>query len=174
MSAFVSASWFEANPNGSLVVVFVIGCGIGLAMGAGNALLVGFFRIPAIVATLADNTVAIISEIHTPEAAHARAYFESEMSPMPAAPAAPVNVRAVRGRNIIGVSWNPSADANGFIVQGIYHDGTPYLFPTATGTSTTINDFGFASVRVTAFNSGGVSDPVTSSVLNSFRHRAAH
>jgi rhamnose transport system permease protein len=57
MSAFVSASWLEANPDGSLLVVFLIGCGIGLAMGAGNALLVAVFRIPAIVATL--GTLAI-------------------------------------------------------------------------------------------------------------------
>ena len=52
MSAFVSASWLEANPNGALTFVFLIGCGVGLAMGAGNALLVALFRIPAIVATL--------------------------------------------------------------------------------------------------------------------------
>jgi rhamnose transport system permease protein len=57
MSAFVSASWLEANPDGALIVVFLIGCGIGLLMGAGNALLVAFFRIPAIVATL--GTLAI-------------------------------------------------------------------------------------------------------------------
>src|ERR1700674_427290 len=57
MSAFVSASWLEANPDGSLIVVFLIGCGIGLIMGAGNALLVALFRIPAIVATL--GTLAI-------------------------------------------------------------------------------------------------------------------
>ncbi len=57
MSAFVSTEWLAANPDGSLVVVFAIGCGIGLAMGAGNALLVAGFRIPAIVATL--GTLAI-------------------------------------------------------------------------------------------------------------------
>ena len=57
MSAFVSASWLEANPNSPLVFVFLIGCGVGLAMGAGNGLLVALFRIPAIVATL--GTLAI-------------------------------------------------------------------------------------------------------------------
>jgi ribose/xylose/arabinose/galactoside ABC-type transport system permease subunit len=57
MSAFVSASWLEANPNGPLVFVFLIGCGVGLAMGAGNGFLVAVFRIPAIVATL--GTLAI-------------------------------------------------------------------------------------------------------------------
>jgi rhamnose transport system permease protein len=57
MSAFVSAEWLAANPTGSLIFVFLIGCLIGIAMGAGNALLVAVFRIPAIVATL--GTLAI-------------------------------------------------------------------------------------------------------------------
>jgi rhamnose transport system permease protein len=57
MSAFVSTEWLAANPTGSLAFVFLIGCLIGVAMGAGNALLVAVFRIPAIVATL--GTLAI-------------------------------------------------------------------------------------------------------------------
>lgn len=57
MSAFVSAEWLSGNPSGSLLLVFAIGCGVGLAMGAGNALLVAGFGIPAIVATL--GTLAI-------------------------------------------------------------------------------------------------------------------
>lgn len=57
MSAFVSAEWLEHNPEGSILFVLLIGCAVGLALGAGNALLVAFFRIPAIVATL--GTLAI-------------------------------------------------------------------------------------------------------------------
>ena len=57
MSAFVSAEWLAANPTGSLLFVFLIGCVVGLVMGAGNALLVAVFKIPAIVATL--GTLAI-------------------------------------------------------------------------------------------------------------------
>jgi rhamnose transport system permease protein len=57
MSAFVSAEWLAANPTGSLVFVFLIGCLIGVTMGVGNALLVAVFKIPAIVATL--GTLAI-------------------------------------------------------------------------------------------------------------------
>jgi rhamnose transport system permease protein len=56
-SAFVSASWLANHPDGSLVIVFVIGISVGLALGAGNALLVAGLRIPAIVATL--GTLAI-------------------------------------------------------------------------------------------------------------------
>src|ERR1700674_5411386 len=56
-SAFVSAEWLEHHPEGSIVFVLLIGCGVGLAMGAGNALLVALFRIPAIIATL--GTLAI-------------------------------------------------------------------------------------------------------------------
>ena len=37
MSAFVSASWLEADPSSPLVFVFLIGCGVGLAMGAGSS-----------------------------------------------------------------------------------------------------------------------------------------
>jgi rhamnose transport system permease protein len=57
MSAFVAAEWLEGNPEGAIALVFVIGMAVGLAMGAGNALLVALFRIPAIVATL--GTLAI-------------------------------------------------------------------------------------------------------------------
>ena len=57
MSAFATASWLEQNPDGSILIVLLIGCAVGLALGAGNALLVAFFRIPAIVATL--GTLAI-------------------------------------------------------------------------------------------------------------------
>jgi rhamnose transport system permease protein len=56
-SAFVSADWLTKNPDGSILIVYVIGCSIGLAMGIGNATLVALFRIPAIVATL--GTLAI-------------------------------------------------------------------------------------------------------------------
>ena len=56
-SAFVSASWLANHPDGSLVIVFMIGISVGLALGAGNALLVAGLRIPAIVATL--GTLAI-------------------------------------------------------------------------------------------------------------------
>src|SRR6266481_2759127 len=33
MSAFVSASWLEQNPEGSILVVLVIGCAVGLLLG---------------------------------------------------------------------------------------------------------------------------------------------
>jgi rhamnose transport system ATP-binding protein len=51
-SAFVAADWLQQHPDGSIVVVFLIGCLAGGALGAFNALLVTGFRIPAIVATL--------------------------------------------------------------------------------------------------------------------------
>jgi rhamnose transport system permease protein len=57
MSAFLSADWLENRPDGSILFVLLLGCAVGLALGAGNALLVAFFRLPAIVATL--GTLAI-------------------------------------------------------------------------------------------------------------------
>ena len=57
MSAFISAEWLERHPNGWILFVLLLGCAVGGALGVGNALLVGVFRIPAIVATL--GTLAI-------------------------------------------------------------------------------------------------------------------
>jgi rhamnose transport system permease protein len=51
-SAFVAADWLQQHPDGSIWVVFLIGCLVGGGLGAFNALLVTGFRIPAIVATL--------------------------------------------------------------------------------------------------------------------------
>jgi ribose transport system ATP-binding protein/rhamnose transport system ATP-binding protein len=57
MSAFISAEWLERHPDGWIPFVFLLGCAVGGALGIVNALLVSFFRIPAIVATL--GTLAI-------------------------------------------------------------------------------------------------------------------
>jgi ABC-type sugar transport system ATPase subunit/ribose/xylose/arabinose/galactoside ABC-type transport system permease subunit len=57
MSAFLSAEWLERHPAGSILFVLLVGCAVGGALGIVNALLVGVFRIPAIVATL--GTLAI-------------------------------------------------------------------------------------------------------------------
>jgi rhamnose transport system permease protein len=57
MSAFISAEWLERSPDTPIPLVFLIGMAVGLALGAGNALLVAVFRLPAIIATL--GTLAI-------------------------------------------------------------------------------------------------------------------
>src|SRR5262249_29454306 len=51
-SAFISAEWLERHPDGSILLVILLGCAVGCALGVVNALLVAIFRIPAIVATL--------------------------------------------------------------------------------------------------------------------------
>jgi rhamnose transport system ATP-binding protein len=56
-SAFISAEWLERHPDGWILFVLLIGCAVGVTLGAVNALLVAVFRIPAIVATL--GTLAI-------------------------------------------------------------------------------------------------------------------
>jgi rhamnose transport system ATP-binding protein len=56
-SAFISAEWLEHHPDGWILWVVFLGCAVGAALGAVNALLVALFRIPAIVATL--GTLAI-------------------------------------------------------------------------------------------------------------------
>jgi rhamnose transport system permease protein len=57
MSAFVAADWLEAHPTGNVLIAYGIGCGLGIGLGIVNGVLVGFARIPAIVATL--GTMAI-------------------------------------------------------------------------------------------------------------------
>ena len=57
MSAFVSARLARGASRRLVYVVFLIGLRVGIALGAGNALLVAGLRIPAIVATL--GTLAI-------------------------------------------------------------------------------------------------------------------
>jgi len=52
MSAFVVADWLEDHQQGSILLVFLLGCVVGGALGLFNALLVAVVRIPAIVATL--------------------------------------------------------------------------------------------------------------------------
>ena len=56
-SAFISAEWLERHPDTWVLFVILLGCTVGVALGALNALLVAVFRIPAIVATL--GTLAI-------------------------------------------------------------------------------------------------------------------
>ncbi len=56
-SAFISADWLSTHSDASILVVLLIGCSIGAALGLGNALLVAGLGIPAIVATL--GTLAI-------------------------------------------------------------------------------------------------------------------
>ncbi|MBV8617035.1 MAG: ABC transporter permease [Acetobacteraceae bacterium] len=57
ISAFATADWLEHFPRTRIVFALLLGCGVGGALGLGNALLVAVARVPAIVATLA--TLAI-------------------------------------------------------------------------------------------------------------------
>jgi rhamnose transport system permease protein len=51
-AAFVAANTFKQNPGTSLLTGILIGCSLGLALGALNGMLVTWGRVPAIVATL--------------------------------------------------------------------------------------------------------------------------
>jgi rhamnose transport system permease protein len=53
LSAYVSASLFGKNHGIPIVVVFLVGLGIGLAVGVANGLMVAIGRVPSLVVTLA-------------------------------------------------------------------------------------------------------------------------
>jgi rhamnose transport system permease protein len=53
LSAYLSASLFGSVHGISIVVVFLVGLGIGLACGIGNGLMVAVGRVPSLVVTLA-------------------------------------------------------------------------------------------------------------------------
>jgi rhamnose transport system permease protein len=52
LTAFVTAYFFKELPGVNLVVGILLGCGLGLALGVVNGLLISLGRVPAIVATL--------------------------------------------------------------------------------------------------------------------------
>ncbi len=52
LTAFVTADLFKQQPGTSLLLAILLGCSLGLILGAVNGLLVAVGRVPAIVATL--------------------------------------------------------------------------------------------------------------------------
>jgi rhamnose transport system permease protein len=52
LTAFVTADLFKQQPGTSLILAILLGCSLGLILGAVNGLLVAVGRVPAIVATL--------------------------------------------------------------------------------------------------------------------------
>jgi rhamnose transport system permease protein len=52
LTAFMTANLFKQQPGTSLVLAILLGCSLGLVLGAFNGLLVAVGRVPAIVATL--------------------------------------------------------------------------------------------------------------------------
>ena len=53
LSAFLSADMFGKHPGTSIVTVFAVGLGIGVACGVANGLLTTIGRVPSLVVTLA-------------------------------------------------------------------------------------------------------------------------
>ncbi len=54
LAAYLSANLFQTHPGTSIVVVFLVGAGIGLACGVANGLLTTIGRVPSLVVTLAS------------------------------------------------------------------------------------------------------------------------
>ncbi len=53
VAAFVSSNLYQIDPGISIIVVFAVGIGVGLACGLGNGILVAFGKVPSLVVTLA-------------------------------------------------------------------------------------------------------------------------
>lgn len=89
-----------------------------------------------------------------------RAYFDWEMTPMPALPMAPRNVAVNGSRDNFVVSWEPTSnDATGFAVEGLSR-GISYSLYVVPGDQRNVSiNYPYDAVRVIALNAGGMSEP---------------
>jgi len=89
-----------------------------------------------------------------------RAYFDWEMTPMPALPTAPRNVVVNGSRDNFVVSWEPTSnDATGFAVEGLIRGISYSLYVVAADQRSVSINYPYDAVRVIALNAGGMSEP---------------
>ncbi|MGZ4809274.1 MAG: fibronectin type III domain-containing protein [Thermoanaerobaculia bacterium] len=136
------------------------------------------FEDPAI-ASNTPGTILLATSFTRPDAEvpHVYTYLESELQEMPAAPAAPTNVSAIRLPNGEAfVSWSATPDARGFVVETRSANDKSY---SAQGTEpadarSAAISAATESVRVRAVGAGGISEPsVAVTLRNVGRRRAA-
>jgi hypothetical protein len=117
----------------------------------------------------------VISEVRG-DSARARGYFTNEMSPMPPPPSAPVDVSVVKGQYNLTVTWRASStDESGFLIESRAPHSSNFGFVLAVPANTrsaTIYSSQVDSIRVRAFNAGGVSDPSGAVPVTAPRRRA--
>jgi hypothetical protein len=113
------------------------------------------------------------------DSARARGYFTNEMSPTPPPPSPPINVSVVKGQYNLTVTWQASStDESGFLIESRAPHSSTFGFVLAVPANTrsaTIYSSQVDSVRVRAFNEGGLSEPsLAVPVTAPLRRRAAH
>jgi hypothetical protein len=132
---------------------------------------------PSVASNTLGDTLVVISEVRG-DSARARGYFTNEMSPMPPPPSPPINVRVVKGQYNLTVTWQGSStDESGFLIESRAPHSSTFGFLLAVPADTpsaTIFPGQVDSVRIRAFNAGGVSEPsAAASVTAPPRRRAA-
>jgi hypothetical protein len=137
-----------------------------------------FLTPPALASNTLGDTFVVISEVQG-DSARARGYFTSEMSPTPPPPSPPINVRVVKGQYNLTVTWQTSStDESGFLIESRAPHGSNFGFASvvpANTRSATISPYQVDSIRVQAFNEGGLSEPSAAvPVTAPPRRRAAH
>jgi hypothetical protein len=107
---------------------------------------------------LGDTAVTIREQI-SGSVPRVRAYFDWEMTPMPAVPSPPRNVVVNGSRDNFIVSWEPTSnDATGFAVEGLFR-GRSYSLYVVPGDQRSVSiNYLYDAVRVIALNAGRMSE----------------
>jgi len=129
---------------------------------------------PAISSNDLGDTFVVVSEMHG-DSARARGYFTNEMSQTPPPPSPPINVSVVKGQYNLAVIWQASStDESGFVIESRAPHSSAFGFVLAVPANTrraTIYSSQVDSVRIRAFNAGGVSDPSAAVPVTAPRRR---
>jgi hypothetical protein len=129
---------------------------------------------PAVAVNSAGESAVVVAEpIGDPPVPRVRAYFDSDLKPAPARPSAPKGVSATGTPSNFTVTWSVGSDADGVVIQSNF-GGSPQIMAVvpATENSRTFSNVYASSVIVRAFNAGGMSELVTTSVRVPPRRRA--
>ena len=109
--------------------------------------------------SIAGSFVAV-QEGDAAEGARAVVYRETDMQPLPAPPSAPRNVLArPTGDGKFEITWDPSATAELYRVEARTENGLLWIANVAADQPLRVIAQ-YPSVRVTAFNAGGASEPL--------------
>jgi hypothetical protein len=178
-SAYI-VSWRYASGDGAWLAAARVGHGGEVS----QASVTGAFRpdphfgwsAPSIAVNDAGDTAIAVDEAAPPSyLSRVRAYFVSELGPMPPAPAAPRNVVNHFSGNTALIEWQSDGAANGFLLEVSPDVGHTWFFAgTLSGDvrSTTLSASTGTQFRVSAFGPGGLSSGTITIIGSEPRRRA--